>query len=413
MALILDRTAPLDMGSRVMEDDEPPAVELTIVMPCLNEAATIATCVRNAWAFLDQSGIVGEIIVADNGSVDGSQDQARALGARVIQVPMRGYGSALFAATTAARGRYCIMGDSDASYDFRNLQAFVDKLRDGFDLVMGDRFAGGIQPGAMPWKNRYIGNPVLSGLGRFLFASPIRDFHCGLRGFSKDAFGQMDLRTTGMEYASEMVIKATLLGMKIAEVPTTLSADGRDRKPHLRPFRDGWRHLRFMLLFSPAWLFFYPGVVLCALGLLVGGILLTGPIEVLRLGFSLGTLIYCSTAICIGAQAILFSILSRSYAVQEGLIPRSSRGRFFLESITLERGLAVGFGVLAIGLGAAFRGVALWRSAGYGELDVQSIARIVITSSLFLSLGFEIVLCSFLLSTLRLNTRSYPGPAKA
>ena len=255
-------------------------IELSIVMPCLNEAETLETCLNKAKAFLAHSGIAGEIVVGDNGSVDGSREIARKCGARVIDVPVRGYGAALYYAIMESSGKYCIMGDSDDSYDFSKLHAFVKELRAGADLVMGNRFSGGIAPGAMPWKNRYIGNPVLSGIGQVLFNCPARDFHCGLRGFSKNAFLQMDLRTTGMEFASEMVIKATLMKMTVTEVPTTLSPDGRSRAPHLRPYRDGWRHLRFMLLFSPNWLFLYPGLILMVAGFLFGGMIFARPIYI-------------------------------------------------------------------------------------------------------------------------------------
>ena len=242
-------------------------IEVTIVMPCLNEAETLETCIRKAMGYLEHSGVSGEIVIGDNGSTDGSQQIALRCGARVVKVSMRGYGAALYGASLAARGKYIIMGDSDDSYDFSHLDPFVEKLREGYDLVMGNRFKGGIKPGAMPWKNRYIGNPILSTIGKILFHCPASDFHCGLRSYSKDAFTRMDLRTTGMEFASEMVIKATLSGMKITEVPTTLSPDGRTRPPHLRPYRDGWRHLRFMLLFSPNWLFLIPGLFLMMAGL--------------------------------------------------------------------------------------------------------------------------------------------------
>ena len=261
------------------------SVELTIVMPCLNEAETLEKCIVKARSFLERSGISGEVVIGDNGSTDGSIGIARRCGARVVDIPIRGYGAALNGAIIASRGKYCVMGDSDDSYDFSNLDLFVKELRAGADLVMGNRFLGGIEPGAMPWKNRYIGNPVLSGVGRFLFRAPAKDFHCGLRAFSRDAFLRMDLRTTGMEFASEMVIKATLMGMKIVEVPTTLSPDGRSRPPHLRPYRDGWRHLRFMLLFSPDWLFLYPGLVLMFAGLLLGAKLLASPVYINGVAF--------------------------------------------------------------------------------------------------------------------------------
>jgi len=383
------------------------AVELSIVMPCLNEAETLATCIRKAQSYLDRSGVSGEIVVGDNGSTDGSQQIAASLGARVIHVPIRGYGAALYGAISAAQGRYCIMGDADDSYDFENLDAFVDKLRQGYDLVMGNRFQGGILPGAMPWKNRYIGNPILSTIGKILFHAEVDDFHCGLRGFSKRAFQRMDLRTTGMEFASEMVIKSKLMGMKMTEVPTTLSPDGRSRPPHLLPYRDGWRHLRFMLLFSPNWLFLYPGMVAMLVGLAVGGLLLGQPIHINSIRLGLDTLVYCSTFVVVGFQAILFSLLSRMYAIQEGLYPKTARDRKYGQLITLERGLVIGAAILLAGLIAALYAVWEWKQHAFGLLETERIARIVIPSSVALSLGIEIILFSFLLSTFGLKVRPY------
>ena len=383
------------------------AVELSIVMPCLNEAETLATCIRKAQSYLDRSGVSGEIVVGDNGSTDGSQQIAASLGARVIHVPIRGYGAALYGAISAAQGRYCIMDDADDSYDFENLDAFVDKLRQGYDLVMGNRFQGGILPGAMPWKNRYIGNPILSTIGKILFHAEVDDFHCGLRGFSKSAFQRMDLRTTGMEFASEMVIKSKLMGMKMTEVPTTLSPDGRSRPPHLLPYRDGWRHLRFMLLFSPNWLFLYPGMVAMLVGLAVGGLLLGQPIHINSIRLGLDTLVYCSTFVVVGFQAILFSLLSRMYAIQEGLYPKTARDRKYGQLITLERGLVIGAAILLAGLIAALYAVWEWKQHAFGLLETERIARIVIPSSVALSLGIEIILFSFLLSTFGLKVRPY------
>ena len=383
-------------------------VELSIVMPCLNEAETLETCIAKARLFIERSGISGEIVIGDNGSTDGSQEIARRCGARVVDVQTRGYGAALYSAIIAARGKYCVMGDSDDSYDFSNLSDFIEKLRAGADLVMGNRFLGGIAAGAMPWKNRYIGNPLLTGIGRFLFRCPSRDFHCGLRAFSRDAFLRMDLRTTGMEFASEMVIKATMMGMKIVEVPTKLSPGGRRRPPHLRPYRDGWRHLRFMLLFSPKWLFFYPGLVLMALGVVLGAMLLVKPIDIEGVRLSIDTLIYCMTMIEVGFQAMLFAVLSRAYAVQEGLIPKSNQIVFVERAFSLERGILLGVGILLIGVFLLIYAIAIWYAAKFGALDTERVARIVIVSSLSLSLGFEIILSSFLLSTLKLNVRSLP-----
>jgi hypothetical protein len=388
------------------------AVELSIVMPCLNEAETLENCIRKAQSYLRRSGVSGEIVVGDNGSTDGSQEIAAKLGARVIPVPIRGYGAALYGAITAAQGHYCIMGDADDSYDFENLDAFVEKLRAGYEVVMGNRFRGGIRPGAMPWKNRYIGNPLLSTLGKILFRAGVGDFHCGLRGFTKSAFQKMDLRTTGMEFASEMVIKAKLMGLKMTEVPTVLSPDGRSRPPHLLPYRDGWRHLRFMLLFSPNWLFLYPGMGMVLLGVVVGGPLLVQPIHVSSIRLGLDTLVYCSTCVVAGFQAILFSLLSRVYAIREGLYPETARDHSFARRIATEHGLVTGAGILLTGLVAALYAVWSWKQHAFGDLDTERIARIVIPSSVAISLGIEIMLFSLLLSTFSLNVRPYTAMVK-
>jgi len=381
-------------------------LELSIVMPCLNEAETLAICIRKARSYLARSGVKGEIVVGDNGSTDGSQKIAYDLGARVVDIPIHGYGAALYGAITSARGRYCIMGDSDDSYDFENLDGFVQKLREGFDVVMGNRFKGGIEPGAMPWKNRYIGNPVLSSIGKLLFHAKVGDFHCGIRGFSKSAFEAMDLRTTGMEFASEMVIKSKLMGLKMTEVPTVLHRDGRSRPPHLLPYRDGWRHLRFMLLFSPNWLFFYPGMLLMLIGLVVGGLLLSQSIRIYRIQLGLDTLVYCSTFVVAGFQAILFSLLSRIYAIQEGLYPQTRRDRSY-SRLTLEHGLLAGATVLLAGLLTGLYAIWNWKLHAFGMMDIERIARIVLPSSVGISLGIEIILFSFLLSTFGLKVRPY------
>lgn len=384
---------------------EPASIELTIVMPCLNEAETLATCIRKAQGFLERYGVAGEIVVGDNGSTDGSQAIAERLGARVVHIPTRGYGAALYGATLTARGRYVIMGDSDDSYDFSNLMPFLEKLRAGYDLVMGNRFKGGIQPGAMPWKNRYIGNPVLTGIGRLLFRCPVGDFHCGLRGYSLEAFKKMDLRTTGMEFASEMVIKATLMGMRIAEVPTTLAPDGRSRPPHLRPWRDGWRHLRFMPLYSPRWLFLYPGLALMLLGLAVGVWLLPGPQRVAGVVFDVHTLLYAALAVLIGFQCVTFALLAKVFAVNEGLLPEDPRLTQLFKYITLEIGLILG-GLLTVGgLVGSVTAVASWNEVAYGPLDAGRTLRLVIPSVLCLMLGCETILASLFLSILGLRIR--------
>ena len=382
------------------------SIEISIIMPCLNEAETLRICIEKAMEYLKRSGLRGEVIIGDNGSSDGSIEIALAAGARVVDVPLRGYGAALHGASLAARGEYIIMGDSDDSYDFSDLDAFVGKLRQGYDLVMGNRFLGGIKPGAMPWKNRYIGNPILSTIGKLLFHCPASDFHCGLRGYSKDAFTRMDLRTTGMEFASEMVITATLCQMRIAEVPTTLSPDGRSRPPHLRPYRDGWRHLRFMLLFSPNWLFLYPGILLMAVGL-AGTLPLTQTsIHIShRVELGLDSLLYFAFMIVSGFQSVLFAVLSRIYAVQECLYPAGKAYRSLFRHINLERGLIVGFLLTLSGLFLAFSALLQWHNAGFGPLDIERVARIVIPSGLAITLGIETVLFSFFLSTLGISIR--------
>jgi glycosyltransferase involved in cell wall biosynthesis len=385
-------------------------LELSIVMPCLNEAETVGRCVREARAFLEQNGVRGEVVVADNGSTDGSQAIAVSEGARVVDVPLRGYGAALYYGTLAAAGRYVVMGDSDQSYDFSRLMPFLEQLRAGADLVMGNRFVGGIEPGAMPWKNRHIGNPVLSGVGRFLFKCPARDFHCGIRGFSVDAFRRMDLRTTGMEFASEMVIKATLLEMRVVEVPTTLRKDGRSRPPHLRPWRDGWRHLRFMLLYSPNWLFLYPGAALALLGLAVVLWLLPGPRRVGDVELDVHTMLYGALAVLIGVQAIGFAIFSKTFAAAEGLLPESSRQRWFHRWATLEAGLVVGGLLVLGGLGGSLWAVWSWREAGFGPLSPSETLREVIPSVVAFTLGVEVLLASFFLSVLRLRIRPLTLP---
>ncbi len=380
-------------------------MELSIVLPCLNEAETLEACIQEAQAALRNAGIVGEIIVADNGSSDDSRAIAGALGARVVAVATRGYGSALRGGITAARGRFVLMGDADGSYDFREALRFVEKLREGWDLVMGNRFAGGIEEGAMPWKNRHLGNPVLSGLGRILFDAPCRDFHCGLRAFRKEAFIRLDLQTDGMEFASEMVIKAKLLGLRTAEIPIKLRRDGRKRPPHLRPWRDGWRHLRFMLLFSPRWLFLYPGVLAAAGGLVCGGALLSGPVRVHGVEFDVHTLLFCAVAVLLGAQSIAFAIMTKVYSIQAGLQPAPAREAAWLRWISLELGLAVGGMLALLGLGLSLGALAYWRAKGFGNLDPGGLLRWVIPGGTLLTLGMQTILVSFFLSILTLPLR--------
>lgn len=380
-------------------------MELTVVLPCLNEAETLAVCIRKAKASIEGLGIDGEVVIADNGSTDGSQDIARAEGARVVDVPIRGYGAALTAGIADATGEFVIMGDADDSYDLSNLGPFVEALRGGADLVMGNRFAGGIEPGAMPALHRYLGNPVLTAVGRVLFRSPVKDFHCGLRGFRRDAILELDLRTTGMEFASEMVVKATLNKLNIVEVPTTLSPDGRSRAPHLRTWRDGWRHLRFLLLYSPRWLFLYPGMILFLVGLVMGGVLLTGPIQIGEHALDVSALIYSMAAVLIGFQAMLFAAFSRAFVANEGLMPPSTRMQKAFKVLNLERGLIIGLLMLVLGIGLAIYGFIHWGSSDFGALNTRDAVRLAVPAATLSVLGFETVMGSFFLSVLGLSRR--------
>jgi glycosyltransferase involved in cell wall biosynthesis len=380
-------------------------MELSVVLPCLNEAETLAVCIRKAKASIAGMGIDGEVVVADNGSTDGSQDIARAEGARVVDVPIRGYGAALTAGIADAEGEFVIMGDADDSYDLSNLGPFVEALRGGADLVMGNRFAGGIEPGAMPALHRYLGNPALTAIGRFLFRSPVKDFHCGLRGFRREAILELDLRTTGMEFASEMVVKATLNKLNIVEVPTTLSPDGRSRAPHLRRWHDGWRHLRFLLLYSPRWLFLYPGVVLFLVGLVLGGVLLAGPIQIGEHALDVSALVYAMAAVLIGFQAILFAAFSRAFVANEGLMPPSPGMQKAFKVLNLERGLIIGLLLLIVGVGLAIYGFIIWGSSDFGALDARDAIRLAVPAATLSVLGFETVMGSFFLSVLGLSRR--------
>ena len=393
------------VGPLMLEVAEPAAIELSIVMPCLNETETLEGCITSAQRFLERHGVSGEVVVADNGSTDGSQTLAQRLGARVIDVPVKGYGAALHGGILAARGRYVIMGDSDGSYDFENLLPMLQKLRDGHDLVMGNRFAGGITRGAMPWKNRWLGNPVLSAMGRLLFRCPVGDFHCGLRGFSADGYRRMDLRTMGMEFASEMVMKSAVLGMKITEVPTTLRPDGRSRPPHLRPWRDGWRHVRFMLLYSPRWLFLYPGLVLMLLGLAVGALVWSGPRRVGPAVLDIHTLVYAAGAVLLGFQAITFALVSRVFAVQEGLLPEDRRLKRMYRWFKLEVALIGGAGLVLAGIALTVYALGIWGGRQFGELDPRRTMRLVVPGMTFLTLGFQMILSGFFFSMLGLRVR--------
>ena len=383
-----------------------PALELSIVMPCLNEAETLATCVEKAQRSLRELGLAGEVVIADNGSTDGSQEIAERLGARVVHVAAKGYGSALMGGIKAARGRYVIMGDADDSYDFANLGPFVEQLRAGYDLVMGNRFRGGIKPGAMKPLHKYFGNPVLTGLARLMFRRPpCGDFHCGLRGFSREAALRMDLRTTGMEFASEMVVKAVLHKMRVVEVSTTLSPDGRSRPPHLRSWRDGWRHLRFLLLYSPRWLFLYPGALLMLAGLAAGVWLTLGPRMVEGVTLDVHTLLYAALAVSIGYQAVVFALFTKVFATSEGLLPEDARLNRLFRYVTLETGLVTGGLLLVGGLAGSIYAFSAWGAHSFGPLDPSKTLRLVIPSVTALALGFQTVLASFFLSVLGLRRR--------
>jgi glycosyltransferase involved in cell wall biosynthesis len=384
-------------------DTEREEIELSIVMPCLDEAETLATCIEKAQRSIELLGIRGEVVIADNGSTDGSQEIARNLGARVIEISQRGYGAALGGGIAAAHGTYVIMGDADDSYDFLGLDPFVEKLREGHDLVVGNRFQGGIAPGAMPPLHRYLGNPVLTAIGRLFFHSPVGDFHCGLRGFKREAILGLGLQTTGMEFASEMVVKATHNRLRITEVPTPLSPDGRSRTPHLRSWRDGWRHLRLLLLFSPRWLFLYPGALLMLAGALVGGAILTGNATLGRVTFNVNTLVYAAGAISIGFESILVAMFAKTYGINSGLLPPDPRMNRLWRVITLETGIAIGALMVLVGLAGAVYALSGWGARSFGDLDPQRTLRLVVPSALALTLGFRIVLSSFFLSVLGLG----------
>jgi glycosyltransferase involved in cell wall biosynthesis len=379
--------------------------ELTIVMPCLNEAETLAVCIDKALAALATNNISGEVVIADNGSTDGSQEIAVTHGARLVPVPLRGYGAALNAGILAARGKFVLMADADDSYEFAHVPRFLAELRAGADLVMGNRFRGGIGPGAMPPLHKYLGNPALSILGRLLFRVPVGDFHCGIRAFRKDAYERLDLRTTGMEFASEMVVKASLLGQKIVEVPTTLQKDGRSRPPHLNTWRDGWRHLRFLLMYSPRWLFLLPGLSLMLVGLGLMAWLLPAERPLGHVNLGVDTLAYSAAAVLLGFQLVFFGVAAKVFATTEGLLPEDPSFDRWFRYITLETGLAVGALLLFCGLGIAVSSVIGWSHAGYGALPPVQMMRHTLPAMLCLMLGTEVCFASFFLSLLGLKRR--------
>lgn len=391
-------------GADTRQAPEAAACELTILMPCLNEAETLAICIRKARDFLTRAGIAGEVLIADNGSTDGSQAIAVLNGARVVPIAEKGYGSALTGGIRAARGRYVIMGDSDDSYDFSRLEAFVAQLRQGYALVMGNRFQGGIKPGAMPPLHRYLGNPVLTAVGRLFFRSPCGDFHCGLRGFDRQAILDLDLQAPGMEFASEMVVKATIHGLAVTEVPTTLSPDGRSRPPHLRSWRDGWRHLRFLLLFSPRWLFLYPGLALFLGGVGLTGWLLPHARVVAGVMLDIHTLFYASIAVVLGAHLMLFWVFAKLYGMREGLVPEDARFLERVRSVRLEAGLIAGGILLAFGLGLGGHALSAWSSSAFGPLVPAQAMRMVIPSGTAILLAFQLAFGAFFLSVLEIRS---------
>ncbi len=380
-------------------------IELTIIMPCLNEIETLGSCIQKAQDFLDTENICGEIIIGDNGSSDGSIDLALSMGVQVVNIPQKGYGAALLGALAEAKGSYVIMGDSDDSYDFLNLMPFVDKLRDGYDLVMGNRFKGGIEKGAMPFLHRYLGNPVLSFLGRLFFRSTVGDFHCGLRAFDRLKIEQLNLQCSGMEFASEMVVKSVLQQLKIGEVPINLSVDGRSTPPHLNTWSDGWRHLRFLLLYSPAWLFLMPGAVLFMAGFICTIVLMVRPVQLLSVELDVHTLIYTATSTFIGLQFILFFAFSRHYAYLHDLLPKGTFNQIYQRYFSLERGLMLGTLMLVAGIGLTIYAWLHWKSVNFGALSPRETLRWVVPAIFLIISGIQIIQSSFFMSFIELKSK--------
>ncbi len=382
--------------------------ELTILMPCLDEAETLEICITKAMNYLKTSNVDGEVLIADNGSTDGSQDIAKRLGARVVDVPIKGYGAALGAGIDAAKGRFVIMGDSDDSYDFSNLDPFVEELRKGADLVMGNRFKGGIEKDAMPPLHRYLGNPVLSTVGRVFYRTPVGDFHCGLRGFNRESILGLHLNTPGMEFASEMVIRSTLFGLDIREVPTTLKPDGRSRPPHLRSWRDGWLHLKLLLTFAPYWLFYYPGLIMFWIGLVSFGALMFGPVVIGGVTFDVGTMILSSALLLTGFQMVCFYALSRIFAVRFNLLPTSPRFERLRSKITVDNACISGGILLFVALIATLAGVFSWGATGFGDMNASSVVRPASLAVVSASFGVQLITTGFLSSMLQQQIRPDP-----
>jgi glycosyltransferase involved in cell wall biosynthesis len=384
-------------------------LEVTILLPCLNEANTVAFCIDEASRFLQRSGLRGEVVIADNGSDDGSQRIARAHGARVVDIAFRGYGAAIHYGCLEAKGRYIVIADADGSYDLENLDAFLGELRAGADLVVGDRFRGGISPGAMPWKNRYIGNPVLSCIGRLLCGPQIRDFHCGLRAIRRDALFKLELISRGMEYASEMIIKAGVCGLRVAEVPTTLRPDGRARPPHLRPWRDGWRHLRLIMMFAHRPVLLYPGLMLMVLGGALMIALRGGPIHVFGVILDIHTMLYAAFAVMIGVQCLMFGAFVHVYSSTTGFKAMSPRLERLVKPISLELGVLVGMTLMGLGVAGTLASMAAWGAEGFRHMNPQQGFRTVIPSATLLFVGLQVLIASFFMSVLKLGLRRIPS----
>ena len=400
------RSATASEAAETVEPAQDRQPELTVVMPCLNEAQTLGICIRKAQESFDRIGIAGEVVVADNGSTDGSQQIAEELGARVVPVERRGYGAALTGGIAAARGRWVIMGDADDSYDFSQLEPFVEGLREGYDLVAGNRFKGGIRPGAMPWLHRWLGNPTLSFIGKRLYGTPCGDIYCGLRGFDRQKIEQLDIRSSGMEFAIEMIVKATMQGLRVTEVPTTLSPDAEGREPHLNTWTDGWKSVRLLLLYSPKWLFLYPGLFLLAVGIAGMVWLIPGERTIGGVGFDVSTLLYFSLAVIIGLQAMYFFLTARWFGIMEGLLPEDPLIRRIVERPRrLEWALLIGTLLFVTGLGLSLYALGRWNEAGFGPLDYPDTLRIVIPGATLICVGMQTVFSALFLGVLGLRRR--------
>jgi glycosyltransferase involved in cell wall biosynthesis len=400
------RSATASEAAETVEPAQDRQPELTVVMPCLNEAQTLGICIRKAQESFDRIGIAGEVVVADNGSTDGSQQIAEELGARVVPVERRGYGAALTGGIAAARGRWVIMGDADDSYDFSKLELFVEGLREGYDLVAGNRFKGGIRPGAMPWLHRWLGNPTLSFIGKRLYGTPCGDIYCGLRGFDRQKIEQLDIRSSGMEFAIEMIVKATMQGLRVTEVPTTLSPDAEGREPHLNTWTDGWKSVRLLLLYSPKWLFLYPGLFLLAVGIAGMVWLIPGERTIGGVGFDVSTLLYFSLAVIIGLQAMYFFLTARWFGIMEGLLPEDPLIRRIVERPRrLEWALLIGTLLFVTGLGLSLYALGRWNEAGFGPLDYPDTLRIVIPGATLICVGMQTVFSALFLGVLGLRRR--------